>query len=205
MKKIILTAAILFSIYPISRQTSAQTPSYRDPYITLSAYYALPGQAFRVNGSGFLPGETVTINTLGRTQALKASRSGTIASQTFTVPFSAINSTQTVQATGSADFRPVNATLNVGTFYPFAEPSTYFVKPGGKFKISATRFAPNEQVTLTGPGLQKTLKATGTGQLTTTVTAPNQEDNFSYTLTGVQSATASSFVITVSRWQTHND
>lgn len=120
-------------------------------YIILSNYYALPGQTIKVTGNGFTPTETINVSLAGMEKVATADLAGSFTTTAFVIPFSAINSTQTVSATGSLGHSS-SANLVVGTFYPNVTPSSWYVAPGGNINFSGVGFAPNEDVAIIGMG-----------------------------------------------------
>jgi hypothetical protein len=157
-----------------------------DPYIILSSYYRLPNQTFTVSGRGFGVNEDVHVSFAGQTVAVTANNVGEFTAANISVPFSVINSNQTVTAHGVTSGLHKSATLVVGTFYPFVSPSAYFFLPGQNISFNGIRFAPGEQVAMRRGGENiGTFTADGSGSFSTgSALVPSFPGNYTYTFTG---------------------
>jgi len=202
MKKIlIIISAItigLFSNFGLHTQKISADWNY----ITLHPYYALPEQTTTVQGAGFSPGEIVTVNVAGTSKTVTVSGDGTFTSNAFTIPFSAANSKTTVIASGNAGHTST-AELTVGTFYPVARPSSYYVVPGGTVSFSGEHFSPNEKVNILQNGNVVTnTTANGDGSFSTSaVQVPNSSGDVVYTAVGQTSNTSFPMTVHVSGTQ----
>ena len=121
---------------------------------------------------------------------------GNFVSSNIMVPFSAINSTITVNASGSMG-HSASQQYKVGTYYPVVTPTTFYTAPGSQVGFSATGFAPNEQVAVASSnGVSATLMADGGGNFGgANYTLPNSTGQTVYTFTGVSSHTQYSVTI----------
>ena len=168
-------------------------------YITLSAYYAVPGSGITVYGHSFSPGETVVVSTMNLKKTAIAGPSGDFTTQSFVIPFDAAHSTQAVTALGNKGHQSA-ATLSVGTFYPVVDPSSYYVVPNGTVSFNGKNFAPQENIVVKNNGSAvATAQAGRTGNFTIAgLSVPAQAGNQTYIFSGQKSGASYPVTIHVS-------
>jgi hypothetical protein len=170
-----------------STTVSIQIGNY-NPQASPSGYYVLPGSVESFSGSGYAPGEVVTVF------------SGTTALNTFTTDtngdFTAAGNTQIAysQAGSSLNYKlvggvsnqPINFTIGVGQLNTQLTPSSYYVLPYASFSASATGFAPGETVNLTNG---KTILGTATASVLGTAKFSNISLGYSNLSSAILTAT----------------
>jgi hypothetical protein len=168
------------------------------PNASPSAWYLLPGQSLSISGTGFAPGETVTLSDPqdGVQVSATADGSGAFSKSVLTVPFSWQNSTRTFTVAGGTSGASIPLTVTIGTFYPQANPSTYWVGTGQGMSVSGTGFAPSESVSLLINGAAAaTAPADNSGAVNFSFTTPSQGGSFTLTLQGASTGLSSSRTI----------
>lgn len=155
-----------------------------------SQWYVLPGQQLSFNGSNFPPNDTVTIQGGGMTITASTSGSGQFTSNAITVPFGWQNSRQSFTATAASDgvSTPNPITVEIGSFYPQLNPSSWWIGFNQGMSASATGFAPGEQVKLIVNGNQVgQMAADGSGNATFSFTTPGSGNSATLTAQGLSS------------------
>jgi hypothetical protein len=172
--------------------TSSSTNYY--PSFQPSSYYVLPGQMLSFSGSGFMPGEQVSISSTSGQSAWMTSADGSGNINTamdYTAPFSMQNSMVTFTANGQSSNTSVSRTVAIGTYYPQLSPSSYYLPASQQFSVSGNGFAPNEPVTVLVGSMQLLATADGSGNFNLNAMAPNSAGNFTVSATGQWSNTMS--------------
>jgi hypothetical protein len=117
------------------------------PTVTLDAYTATPGQVIGIAGSGFIPGELVTVS-LGTSSAplsrITVTTEGALSGHLTVPEIPAGNYTLTLL--GSISRMPASVGLNVQRFLPWVVLDRYTLAPGEREGFIARGFAPGEQV-----------------------------------------------------------
>jgi hypothetical protein len=162
--------------------------------ISPSTYYATPGSSVTFSGSGFIPGETVTLNqgTTALTTAT-ADTMGNVSGVSATLPYGATNGV-TYSLVGATSSTPAMVTVGEAAFYAGLNLSSYYANGGTAETITGTGFAPNEVVNLTWDGASigsATSDGKGTISLATTVPFATPGDK-KIVATGVTSGTVAS-------------
>ncbi|MGE5392736.1 MAG: hypothetical protein ACM3NH_03255, partial [Candidatus Saccharibacteria bacterium] len=117
------------------------------PLLTPSAYYLKGGDALSVTGTGFSPGESVTVTADGNPQAFAtADGQGNISAGPFTAPFS--GSGMNIGATGGSSAAQASVIVSLGARSPQVQPSGWYLAPGSAVSFTGTDFAPGETVAL---------------------------------------------------------
>ena len=119
------------------------------PSVAPSTYYILPTQVLSFSGGGFAPGETIDVFD-GQNQtplsSITADDAGTFADAgSITIPLSFIG-TKTFRAVGRISHGAAQTDITVGSFIPFATPSTFYILPGDVLTFSGGGFAASEPV-----------------------------------------------------------
>ncbi len=138
------------------------------PSVESDNYYALPGTIVSIKGSGFYPGETVTLVSGTNSISATASQKGSFEKVLFTLPFG-LKNTANIVVIGTKSLATATLPITLAPFYPQVNPSTYYVSAGSLVNFSGDSFVPGEQVTYS---LNKTVLGTTTadakGKLTLT-------------------------------------
>ncbi|MFA6427350.1 MAG: hypothetical protein WCW16_02805 [Candidatus Magasanikbacteria bacterium] len=119
------------------------------PSIAPSSYYLLPTQVLSFSGGGFAPGEIIDVFD-GQNQtplsSIAADGTGTFADAgSITIPLSFMG-TKTFRVVGRVSHGTAQTDITVGSFIPFAAPSTFYILPGDVLTFSGGGFAVNEPV-----------------------------------------------------------
>jgi hypothetical protein len=141
--------------------------------LTPSSYYVLPHQAFTVSATGFAPNETVTLTSGNSTlSTAKANALGLANFTGISLPASSTGSASLV-ATGTTSKATATASIGLGSYFPSASLSNYYVKPGSTIQVNGSGFAPNESVTMTdGTLVSKPATSDAMGNVTFTLVVP---------------------------------
>jgi hypothetical protein len=121
------------------------------PYLQLSSSQGAPGSTLVVSGYQFGPSTNVLVSLAGTTTGAAISNGSF--TTTLTVP-NVSPGTYTVLAT-SPQREQASASFTVTTnqtqrYYPHAEPSSWYLRPGQQLSFSGSGFAPNTSVTIQG-------------------------------------------------------
>ena len=181
--------------------TSASAPYYIEGYypkVTPSSWYLVPGQTLSFSGSGFAPGEMVTVSGANNF-TVTADQNGNFSDAgSMSVPYSWQNSKQNFTFSGNHSAYSITNTISVGSFYPNLNPSSYYVGYGSGMSASATGFAPGEQVQfqINGNSVGQQ-QADGSGNASMNITAPSGGSTFTITAVGLSSGRTSTRAITL--------
>jgi large repetitive protein len=113
-------------------------------------YFLMPGQLLTFSGSGFAPGETVTLYQ-GQSQtplaSIKADSTGSFSNAGgITVPASTPGGILNFTLKSNTTNVSVPLLVTIGSFTSLVTPDNYFVQPGQSVKFYGTGFAPNETI-----------------------------------------------------------
>jgi hypothetical protein len=165
------------------------------PFAGADQYYVLPGSTVNVTGSGFAPGESVTV-ALGKvTTTVLADKNGDTAPAALVVPFGLLDSTVTLE--GATSGAKANVALTVAPFNPQISLDIYYAQPGTVVTATGTGFVPGETVTATLGSISTTVVATKLGAVTAALKIPFGLIDGTVTLTGVKSAAAAKTSLTI--------
>jgi hypothetical protein len=141
------------------------------PTVTLDTYTATPGQVIGFTGSGFIPGELVTVS-LGASSApldRTTVTAGGALSGHLTIPQISAG-TYSLTLLGSISRMPASVGFNVQRFTPWVVLDRYTLAPDQRIGFIAHGFAPGEQVLVYLNSQQVTpvlrVQADTTGQIT---------------------------------------
>jgi hypothetical protein len=141
------------------------------PTVTLDAYAATPGQVISFAGSGFIPGEMVTVH-LGASSAPllhTTVTAGGAVSGHLTIPEISAGA-YTLTLLGTISRMPASVGFNVQRFTPWVVLDRYTLAPGQREGFIAHGFEPGEQVFVYLNSLHGTpvlrVQADTTGQIT---------------------------------------
>ncbi|RYF29664.1 MAG: hypothetical protein EOO17_00550 [Chloroflexi bacterium] len=130
--------------------TTSSTIGKYFPSVSPFVYYTMPGTTVGFNGSGFVPGETITIMN-GATVV------GTVVADSFgkitnagnvLVPLDAAGTTQTYSLIGETSRGMGSASIQIGSYSPQVSPSSYYATPGSTVTFTGSGYAPGEIVTI---------------------------------------------------------
>lgn len=193
-----LLGGLIWGVFAPPTSLAANKDPDRGAHILLTDYYVLPGESFKVKGARFRPNETVEVEAFGETMTVEASGSGAFLTDEFVAPWSAADAKVWVTAVGAVTPEQ-SIKLAVGTYYPFARPAKYAVKPATKIKFSGRDWAPDEEVEIKHES--KTLgliKASGGGSfLSDEFGMPSLKGTYFFSLTGDLTHKTSTVKITV--------
>jgi hypothetical protein len=212
-----VTTVGLYHLSAVGASSGASVPSYSNyfwidgfyPSVTPSAYYLMPGATLSFTGSGFAPGETISVTADSGTSVLStitAGASGAFsAAGGFAIPVSLAGTAHTFTLKGAKSGASASANVTIGNFYPYASPSTYYLTPGSVLAFQGGGFAANEQINVYQGTGSSTLVATfstdANGSFTTagSVTIPYSASGtqISYTLIGASSHAQTSVTTSV--------
>jgi hypothetical protein len=153
---------------------SATTTATLAPFsvqVNPSTYYAQSGSPITFTGSGYVPGEKITVSLNGTTVGTETADSkGKLTSAAYTLPFAKIASfTLTGNTSGAI------STMNIGLaqFYAGVQLSSYYGNGGSIVTASGSGFAANEVVKLTsGTTSLGQVTASALGAFNKAVTVP---------------------------------
>jgi hypothetical protein len=119
------------------------------PTVTLDAYTATPGQVVGFSGSGFIPGEVVSVY-LGQSSApllsAKATAQGMVSGRLEIPKLHA--GTYTLTLRGKTSQTPTSVGFNVQSFLPWVVLDRYTLAPDQGLGFIARGFAPGEKVSV---------------------------------------------------------
>lgn len=119
------------------------------PSASPSSWYIAPGSLLTWTGSGFAPGETMTVIDSHSTTvaSFAANGSGSFAGAgSSAIPLSARNSTVTYTIHGSISGTNLSFPITVSDLYPSVTPSTWYAVPGTPVSFTGSGFGPNEGI-----------------------------------------------------------
>lgn len=173
--------------------------------LTASPTSGAPGSSISVSGSGFLPGETVTVhagfplysgNTLDATKTVTADANGAFAPVSITIPQGAQAGPVTATAAGSSSHRSGQTTLTVA-YSPQLSVSPTTAPPGRSVNVTGQGFVANTSVHVSitttntsGANTTRSVNTTadGTGAFQTSITVPSDARPATYTVTATDTA-----------------
>jgi hypothetical protein len=163
------------------------------PLASADNYYASPGTAVNVNGSGFAGGEGVTISGGSTVVHAVANSSGAISPTSVVVPFG-VTSPASITLTGDLSGAHASVPITIAPFSPQITPNTYYTAPGTAVTFTGNGFAANESAAITLNGASVgSVTTTASGTLTSAgivipVSATNAHFVFTGSLSGVPSS-----------------
>lgn len=161
-----------------------------------SAWYVLPTQQLTLSGTGFAPDTQVVIDGGDSAMTATTDGSGGFSTQPITIPFSWQNSKRTFTISSPGTAYQIQLTVQIGTFYPGLDPSTYWTGTDTGMSASATGFAPGETIVLQVNGTEATrATADGSGNASFSFTTPNSGSSFTLTAQGLSSLVSASRTI----------
>lgn len=170
------------------------------PSVSPSVWYILPGRELSFNGTGFAPGETVTIQGDSVNTAVTTEQNGSFtANRVVIVPFSWVSSVRNFTVTGSvsrdrATPRPI--TIHIGTFYPGLTPSSWWIGRGQAMNVDVNGFAPGEEVRLLVNGEQVEQRAIdSSGSASFSIVTPRSGGTAMLTAQGISTGISVSRII----------
>jgi hypothetical protein len=174
------------------------------PALNPSAWWLLPGQNFSVSGTGFGPGEQVTVTMNGTTSVNVAADSsgGFENAGPFQVPFSGTSVVMTAvgQSSGASPSSPLS--ISKGALSPLITPTSYYVQSGSSLGFTGMGFAPGETITLSN-GLTTLGTATadsfGNFPTTTITTTFGLDRDETYNFSGNASGAVGSITVRVAK------
>ena len=167
------------------------------PIASPSAWYILPGQTLNFTGSGFSPGEAVSISGAA-TGSTSSGADGHFSSGLMTVPFAWQGTTKTFMVQSVVSGASIPITVTIGSFYPQIEPSKYYVDHGGNLNAFGHGFAPNEMVNLLINGKQvMQASADSVGQVSFSFSAPSVGGSFELSAQGTLSHKSSTRTVSL--------
>lgn len=119
------------------------------PSVSPSSWWVMPGTPISFTGSGFAPGETVTISS-GTTNvgSAIADSSGNFTSATSTIAFGS-SGNKTYKFVGANSGATASVSITVAGLSPYADADTYYITPGSTVHVGGHSFASGEGVTIT--------------------------------------------------------
>jgi len=120
------------------------------PQAQPSSWYAAPGSTLTWSGSGFAPGEAVTV-TQGTTQLAQfaADNSGSFVGQAGSmVPYSAHGGSLSYTVHGLTSGATIPITIGVSNLYPWVNPSAWYIIPGSLVTFSGGGFGAGEGISV---------------------------------------------------------
>jgi hypothetical protein len=166
------------------------------PSISPSSWYNYPGQTITYTGSGFVPGETVTVvqGTASSTTVTANSLGGfTTASSTVPVTKTGL---LTATFTGALSQSRASITTAIGALSPYLSSDLYSTVQGGTVHITGYSFAAGEMVTVTAGSFSTTTVTNANGTTpAVAVPAPYNASSLTVTFTGASSGVSSNITI----------
>ena len=166
------------------------------PSITPSSWYNFPGQTITYTGSGFVPGETVTVaQGTASTTSVTANSLGGFTTASSSVPVSKTG-LLTATFTGALSQSPATITTAIGALSPYLSSDLYSTVQGGTVHITGYSFAAGETVTVTAGSFSTTTVTNANGTTpAVAVPAPYNASSLPITFTGNSSGVASTITI----------
>jgi large repetitive protein len=172
------------------------------PAVTYSASGSTPFSTLTVGGSGFQPGETVSISIGLNTTTAAANGSGSFSGATLAIP-NVPSGLYYIIAVGQTSGMVAFNSVWVNSFFPNASPSGWYVMPGSTITWSGTGFVPNESVTIkdsTNTTIA-TFSANASGGFSgvgsTVIPFSAANSTVTYTLQGAQSGANTTYILAV--------
>jgi len=158
-------------------------------------YYIQPGSTVTITGSGFAPGEDVTVALGNITTTVSADKNGDTAPAALVVPFGLKDGTVTL--TGVTSGATATVALTIAPFNAQISLDTYYAQPGTVVTASGSGFVPGETVTATLGSATATMKASAMGTVAIPLTIPFGLVDTTVILTGSTSAAVASTALTL--------
>jgi len=178
--------------------SASQSFTVTPPQLTLGSAHVVPGTPLVITGSGFAPGETVTVSQPNGSSGTATAASSGNFSTTVTVPAGLPGGVDTIGAVGSLTQVRVLASLTVIAATLTANPLS--VSAGSSVALSGNGFAPGEIVSLAdSTGGVQTVTADTLGHVAATAAiAPTQAGGVvTYVATGATSKSLASSAVKV--------
>ena len=167
------------------------------PQLSPSSYYLRPSETFTATGSGFLPGEAVSLVVGKVTTTVTADAKGNAAFTGLVMPQSALP-TLTFTATGAFSKAVATVDVSVGAYYPYASADQYYVLPGTPVVVTGAGFAPGETVDVTMGSVSATTAADKMGSTSpVSLTVPFGLKDATVTLKGETSLATATLALTL--------
>lgn len=172
------------------------------PAVSYTASGSTPGATLAMSGSGFQPGETVSLSFGLSSATAVVDSAGSFSGASLTIP-NVSSGLYYVIAVGQTSGMVAFNSIWVNSFFATAGPSSWYITPGSSITWSGAGFSPNETVTLRdGAGATlATWTANGSGSFSGagSTVAPFTARNsaISYTLRGSTSGANLSFTLAV--------
>lgn len=173
------------------------------PSVSPSGWYVSPGSTITWSGSGFAPGENITVSTGGNQVAsFGADGSGAFSGQGPTlVPYSAHGSSIAYSVHGATSGVTIPITVGVSDLYPWVNPSAWYILPGNAVTFTGGGFGGSEGISVyygTDPSPVAHFSADSSGNFTAqgSVTIPYGTGTASYRLAGDNSGAEADAPIT---------
>ena len=176
------------------------------PTADFTAQSHAPFATVTVNGSGFAPNESITLELAGATAHATANNAGGFTGATIVIP-QITSGLYHVNVTGDASHVSIASYLNyfwIDGFYPSVSPSAYYLMPGATLSFDGSGFAAGETIRVTETGTTLVLSSfsanasggfVASGGFALPASFHGQTKNF--TLTGSQSSVSASTGMTV--------
>jgi hypothetical protein len=169
------------------------------PGITPSSWYNFPGQTITYTGTGFVPGETVTVqqglSTTASSTTVTANSMGGFTTASSTVPFSTTG-ILTTTFTGAFSQSPTAITTAVGSLFPYLTSDLYSSSQGSTVHVQGYSFAAGETVTVTAGSFSTTTVADQNGVTpVVAVPTPYNASSLSIVFTGNSSKVTSTLMV----------
>jgi hypothetical protein len=169
------------------------------PSLVLNNYYAQPGTAITLSGTGFIPGETVIASTTGTTQSVIADAKGAVTAL-LNVPFGTATTVDFV-LTGQKSMAIAKTSLTAAPFNVQISPSTYYATPASPISFSGSGFIANEKVSISlGNTVIGTSTVSAKGVLATDSYVLPFGKTAVYTVTGLTSGGSATMTITLAQF-----
>lgn len=131
-------------------------------YILLFPYYAMPGEELSVMGNDFPSNESMSVSVGDQTlPPVATNQNGSFAAPKVKIPNTG-GEPLAVRVQGVSGTESTSS-VSVGGYHPFVAPNTYYLLPGGTLRFTGIRFAPNEEVLMTGNNTAAVARADGEG------------------------------------------
>lgn len=165
--------------------------------VTISPVQAPPGGTVTVSGSGFAPGDRITVSVPVRTRGgasstltVAATANGTGGfSVPLPIPLTVLGGTYTATARSATTGQAVSAQVVVQHLTPSVRLGPTTALPGTRVTVDGSGFAPDSRLTISLNGVTVgTVTANGAGAFSTAVTVPSAATGGTNTVTVTDSA-----------------
>jgi hypothetical protein len=142
------------------------------PYLTADSYSGTPGQTIHVSGFSFAAGETVNVTASNTSTTAVASSTGEVPPVAISIPFKGGTALHVV-FTGVSSGATASLDISLGSFFPTLVSDNYFASPGSTINLTASGFAPNESLSVSGNSITpKTVQTNALGTAVFPVNIP---------------------------------